>query len=1221
MNKKTYIWMFITFILFMISLSGALAWYGGSQYRYGFGLSINESETITSTPFIFHLPDECWNNVNMTLGQFLDIVITFNNVSIVPYWYDTKSINTMYENQTGGLYARLNFSATGGMLLTNYNIYCNSNPLSNRPSSLKKEFYFYEDFENLPNWNNAQAGTDPAWDVNADARGQLQNINLPYRLNPTYVPPAFNNYFMEFGRHTELTNTQPILQIHDALGIPCSFLDDNLTCMNITNNISIYGNVMIPDVGLDGNQSFTISTFSFPKIDNPDITANVYQVNQVGVYDRKCGVAGNPYAYEAFMGYGTLNYLSESSIFYPFLEDYEIKCPDGYLRPTVEDYTMYGSSMFDRTTQEVFGVPTSTNYWGRFSLKIFPNMTTKNTIYGESSVNISTITDFSGLQIAVGQDTTTSNKVNKIMRFDEIWAFPVDLYVNFVNSNKSNIYVSTASENPNFIGVSQPRLYRSNGFDYLKLVNNYNNASQMDLKSDATIIDTSNNLTDLHLIYNFTDVDNDTLKSALIYYTYNGTTRSNLTYNYSYIPASGAGNIVYLDNFDNVTNWQNLTGTWSNQGGYLRYNGSLRGYYNLSRNTDGPMNKNYTMRNRFISSVNSLWGLEFNSTQDTSLDKCMFYVYQNVGTNGYAQFINSQGNPSSTTNLTLSNGAYYYTLVVVNSTAIQSVYLSTDTTYTQGEKLDMEAFIPTYCRQDISLHGQISSVTNAVDWDLFSIVDTSMGSDEVNIPTMFNLSYLQFKNYNNIIGHGHFCDSYNCTNASSQQVNILSEVSDTTDPTLTIYSPTATTYINYTTLKINFTATDAGGVDTKWYYNGTGLRVYTIPHTISITNGTHNFRFYANDTYGNVANTNITFINDINGTTPISPSLSDINITCTYPCIFKDDFSYSNYVDRNCWYGSTWRLSNSTNLLLNSYSYLYHHFDFDSYGNCGASTLDGNILTPFSIEFNLKPLHMTTSNKYGVVMAIRGDNGQYPFMFAIKNITGNNYLIEIFRSGIPDFNNFENNNIGLLNTTSGNHRYKFVVDTTGKKFDFYIDGSLELSQAQYYKDTNIPFGVLLFDPNGNEAYLDNVLIVHGDETNETIYSNYTTPTSTNSSNYKILDWSHFLDENGDIIQCYYKSFTPTTKTFADGSSYTMGSTQLGSYVFNYSCCDYYPKFNVLGENEYQAIPHDTICFNKVMFRGVMTTGETWFFDNYIWALLLVLVFMIALPFYLKSRRG
>jgi len=167
MRTKGVIYPIVALILLIISLTGVSAWYGGATYGYGFGIKSQgysgdpNRQLRTNEPIFFHLPDECWSSVNMTEGEFLDLVITYNNETLVSYWYDVNSINTYYGNNTAGLYARLNITDECDMCLLNYNIYCNANPTSNRPSSLNKEYYVFDGFENLPDWTQAEAGTDP----------------------------------------------------------------------------------------------------------------------------------------------------------------------------------------------------------------------------------------------------------------------------------------------------------------------------------------------------------------------------------------------------------------------------------------------------------------------------------------------------------------------------------------------------------------------------------------------------------------------------------------------------------------------------------------------------------------------------------------------------------------------------------------------------------------------------------------------------------------------------------------------------------------------------------------------------------------------------------------------------------------------------------------------------------------------------------------------------
>lgn len=81
---------------------------------------------------------------------------------------------------------------------------------------------------------------------------------------------------------------------------------------------------------------------------------------------------------------------------------------------------------------------------------------------------------------------------------------------------------------------------------------------------------------------------------------------------------------------------------------------------------------------------------------------------------------------------------------------------------------------------------------------------------------------------------------------------------DSVPPALNITSPVNTTYIEGKIL-IDFNGTDISGVDSLWYYNGTGNTTYSVLINVSLSDGDYNYTFYANDTYGNIAEETVSF--------------------------------------------------------------------------------------------------------------------------------------------------------------------------------------------------------------------------------------------------------------------------------------------------------------------------------------------------------------------------
>jgi len=86
---------------------------------------------------------------------------------------------------------------------------------------------------------------------------------------------------------------------------------------------------------------------------------------------------------------------------------------------------------------------------------------------------------------------------------------------------------------------------------------------------------------------------------------------------------------------------------------------------------------------------------------------------------------------------------------------------------------------------------------------------------------------------------------------------------DTTKPNFTVIAPGNISY-GTTNRTINFTSSDAGvGVDSSWFYNETGNTTYTGVKYNNLSEGSHTFIFYSNDSLGNTNSTSVTFLIDL----------------------------------------------------------------------------------------------------------------------------------------------------------------------------------------------------------------------------------------------------------------------------------------------------------------------------------------------------------------------
>ncbi|MBI3334051.1 right-handed parallel beta-helix repeat-containing protein [Candidatus Pacearchaeota archaeon] len=115
-------------------------------------------------------------------------------------------------------------------------------------------------------------------------------------------------------------------------------------------------------------------------------------------------------------------------------------------------------------------------------------------------------------------------------------------------------------------------------------------------------------------------------------------------------------------------------------------------------------------------------------------------------------------------------------------------------------------------------------------------------------------------------------------NDSSGNANTSVSVAFSVDrilPNLTIMSPANITYTS-NNITVNFSASDSNSINTQWFMNDTGNTTYSGVLYQVASQGSHTWRFYANDSNGNVNFTSVTFSVDSIVPVPsfVSPSES-----------------------------------------------------------------------------------------------------------------------------------------------------------------------------------------------------------------------------------------------------------------------------------------------------------------------------------------------------------
>ena len=256
--------------------------------------------------------------------------------------------------------------------------------------------------------------------------------------------------------------------------------------------------------------------------------------------------------------------------------------------------------------------------------------------------------------------------------------------------------------------------------------------------------------------------------------------------------------------------------------------------------------------------------------------------------------------------------------------------------YLEGHQNGCRGVNPTYTSNAIFDEVTISNYSKTIE-------ELNYWQGRYKTSPQTNLSELNIANNNYIQYRWALNSNSTATKPEIYDVSIDYNITDVTPPTLTVTSPTASFYPNGTIL-VSFSATDGVGVDDLWFYNETNNITYTTAVYVNVTRGNYTFIFYANDTSGNSAQTNVTFtVNSlpiINSVSLVStnPSLNDSNNNLT-ATINSSDADGHNITPAYNWYKNN--LLNATTIItdgLISY-WSFNNDTLDYWGSNNASTL------------------------------------------------------------------------------------------------------------------------------------------------------------------------------------------------------------------------------------------------------------------------------------------
>jgi hypothetical protein len=191
-----------------------------------------------------------------------------------------------------------------------------------------------------------------------------------------------------------------------------------------------------------------------------------------------------------------------------------------------------------------------------------------------------------------------------------------------------------------------------------------------------------------------------------------------------------------------------------------------------------------------------------------------------------------------------------------------------DTYFRMGDTVRVEAWIA--CDRDNPENTRIGLVytSNASnpDWRVIHYISSCPSSGyQLIVFDNFTLDNVAedhairvYASYDTAPNTSQTCAVRSSGNRYDDNDDVVVTVLEHVPPNITINSPQNITYQN-DTLLLNITAESRVGIDTIWFnWNGTNV-TYTEPINITFNEGSNTLTAWANDTYGNVNTTNVTF--------------------------------------------------------------------------------------------------------------------------------------------------------------------------------------------------------------------------------------------------------------------------------------------------------------------------------------------------------------------------
>ena len=348
-------------------------------------------------------------------------------------------------------------------------------------------------------------------------------------------------------------------------------------------------------------------------------------------------------------------------------------------------------------------------------------------------------------------------------------------------------------------------------------------------------------------------------------------------------------------------------------------------------------------------------------------------------------FLNDTGYGTNTT--TTNNTA---TIITANDTVSDSFYNwyinCTNSTTNQSEirEITIDTINPLF---------SITTSNNTISNTLVTIEGTASDTNEDSIYSnntawAWNGNYTNwnFTNSSNILdGNYHILITAN-DSAGNTNSSMFNFTYDTTNPLVTISYPSANAFLNGNEFWVNGTATETNEDtiiinDTNWGTNQGSYSAWSFKNISSVLDGNYHILITANDSAGNLNNTEIVnfTVDNTNPLISFDTGTPDNATTSTFTYIYIN-WTYTELNLKNITaylYNSTLDLINETSFLTATYSINWTGLSYDTYYfNVTVYDLAGNLNSTETRKRTLKATVVAEEEDIGVLDDTSGGGAQ-----------------------------------------------------------------------------------------------------------------------------------------------------------------------------------------------------------------------------------------------------